>query len=217
MRQNPGSPYQVDNLGAVFDIIHQGPVISQVELIAEPWDLGDGGVVSELATRLAGSSDIYGHGGRDRYSSVNFVTCHDGLTLNDLVSYNHKHNEGNGEDNRDGESHNPSWNCGVEGPTDDRDVLALRARATTLLAFTRRLVAIRRAQPVGRPVRGDTLLPLLNASDASVPFTRPAFRPRPVWQCLIDTADHGREDRRYRGRGTFDLPPRSLALFRLAN
>jgi isoamylase len=150
--------YAVDRLGAFFDVIHQDPVISQVKLIAEPWDLGEGGyqvgnfpvlwtewngkyrdtvrrfwrgdagVVPELATRLAGSSDLYGRNGRRPYSSINFVTCHDGFTLRDLVSYNEKHNEANGEDNRDGESHNLSWNCGVEGPADDPAVLALRDR-----------------------------------------------------------------------------------------
>ena len=150
--------YEVDRLGAFFDVIHQDPVISQVKLIAEPWDLGEGGyqvgnfpvlwtewngkyrdtvrrfwrgdkgVVSEMATRLAGSSDLYGHSGRRPYSSINFVTCHDGFTLNDLVSYNEKHNLANGENNRDGESHNLSYNFGVEGPTDDPEIRALRER-----------------------------------------------------------------------------------------
>lgn len=150
--------YEVDRLGAFFDVIHQDPVISQVKLIAEPWDLGAGGyqvgnfpvlwtewngkyrdtvrsfwrgdrgVVSEFATRIAGSSDLYGHSGRRPYSSINFVTCHDGFTLQDLVSYNDKHNEANGEDNRDGESHNLSWNCGTEGATADPAILDLRAR-----------------------------------------------------------------------------------------
>ena len=148
--------HAVDRLGAFFDIIHQDPVISQVKLIAEPWDLGeggyqvgnfpvgwaewngkyrdsirrvwkgDGGMVSDLATRLAGSSDLYDHSGRRPYASVNFVTCHDGFTLHDLVSYNEKHNEANLEENRDGESHNNSWNCGAEGPTDDPQIRALR-------------------------------------------------------------------------------------------
>jgi len=150
--------HEVDKLGAFFDIIHQDPVLSQVKLIAEPWDLGeggyqvgnfpvgwtewngkyrdtvrrfwkgDGGVVSELATRLAGSSDLYETSGRRPYASINFVTCHDGFTLQDLVSYNQKHNEANGEGNRDGENNNLSWNCGVEGPTTDRAILALRER-----------------------------------------------------------------------------------------
>ena len=141
--------HEVDQLGAFFDIIHQDPVLSQVKLIAEPWDLGAAATrsatfpscgpsgtastatpcaasgrataasLSELATRLAGSSDLYEQSGRRPYASINFVTCHDGFTLHDLVSYNDKHNEANGEDNRDGANDNLSWNCGVEGPTDD--------------------------------------------------------------------------------------------------
>ena len=139
--------HEVDKLGAFFDIIHQDPVLSQVKLIAEPWDLGEGGYqvgnfptkwtewngkyrdavrrfwrgdsggASELATRLSGSSDLYEQSGRRPYASINFVTAHDGFTLADLVSYEQKHNLANGEDNRDGENHNLSWNCGVEGPT----------------------------------------------------------------------------------------------------
>ena len=150
--------YEVDKLGAFFDIIHQDPLLSQVKLIAEPWDLGeggyqvgqfptkwtewnakyrdavrrfwrgDGGVVSELATRLSGSSDLYEQSGRRPYASINFITAHDGFTLADLVSYNDKHNEANGELNHDGENNNLSWDCGVEGPTTDPDVLALRWR-----------------------------------------------------------------------------------------
>jgi glycogen operon protein len=147
----------VDKLGAFFDIIHQDPILSQVKLIAEPWDLGeggyqvgnfptkwtewngkyrdavrrfwrgDGGALSELATRLSGSSDLYEQSGRRPYASINFITAHDGFTLADLVSYNDKHNTANGEHNADGENHNLSWNCGTEGPTDDRRVLELRA------------------------------------------------------------------------------------------
>ncbi len=150
--------YEVDRLGAFFDIVHQDPVLSQVKLIAEPWDLGeggyqvgnfpvlwtewngkyrdtvrsfwkgDGGMMSELATRLAGSSDLYESSGRRPYASINFVTAHDGFTLEDLVSYNEKHNEANGEDNRDGENHNLSWNGGVEGPAEDPEVRSLRER-----------------------------------------------------------------------------------------
>jgi glycogen operon protein len=235
--------HAVDKLGAFFDIIHQDPVLSQVKLIAEPWDLGeggyqvgnfptkwtewngkfrdtlrrfwrgDGGGVSELATRLAGSSDLYERSGRLPYASINFITAHDGFTLADLVSYSEKHNEANGEQNRDGEPHNLSWNCGAEGPAGDPEVNALRARqrrnlmtslllsqgvpmisggdevcrtqrgnnnaycqdneiswtqwdltpeAEALLAFTRRLVALRKTQPVlrrrnffqGRAIRG---------------------------------------------------------------
>ena len=150
--------HAVDKLGAFFDIIHQDPVLSQVKLIAEPWDLGEGGyqvgnfpvgwaewngkyrdavrrfwkgeggVVSEMATRLAGSSDLYEHSGRRPYASINFVTSHDGFTLHDLVSYNQKHNEANGENNNDGADDNLSWNCGVEGPSDDPAILSLREK-----------------------------------------------------------------------------------------
>jgi len=158
--------HEVDKLSAFFDIIHQDPVLSQVKLIAEPWDLGeggyqvgnfpvgwaewngkyrdttrrfwkgDGGVLSEVATRLLGSSDLYERSGRRPYASVNFVTCHDGFTLHDLVSYNDKHNEANGEDNRDGINENLSWNCGVEGPADDAAVTELRERQKrNFLAF----------------------------------------------------------------------------------
>src|SRR5262245_57384774 len=150
--------HDVDRLGAFFDIIHQDPVLSQVKLIAEPWDLGqggyqvgnfpvhwtewngkyrdtvrrfwrgDGGTVSELATRLSGSNDLYAHSGRQPYASINFVTAHDGFTLADLVSYNDKHNEANLEENRDGENNNLSWNCGLEGPTDDPAINILRSQ-----------------------------------------------------------------------------------------
>jgi isoamylase len=150
--------HDVDRLGAFFDIIHQDPVLSQVKLIAEPWDLGAGGYqvgnfpvlwaewndqyrdtvrrywkgdegqVGPLASRLTGSSDLYGRGGRRPFASINFVTAHDGFTLHDLVSYNAKHNESNGEDSRDGTDNNLSWNWGAEGPTDDEGILALRAR-----------------------------------------------------------------------------------------
>ena len=150
--------HEVDRLGAFFDIIHQDPVLSQVKLIAEPWDLGeggyqagnfpvgwgewndryrdtvraywkgDGGLIGDLAYRLTGSSDLYEQSGRRPYASINFVTAHDGFTLHDLVSYDAKHNEQNAEDNRDGTDNNISWNCGVEGPTDDPEIKALRAR-----------------------------------------------------------------------------------------
>ncbi len=158
--------FEVDRLSAFFDIIHQDPIISQVKLIAEPWDLGDGGYqvgnfpvlwtewngryrdavrrfwrgdasgVSELAHRLAGSNDLYEQSGRRPYASINFVTAHDGFTLRDLVSYNEKHNLDNGEDNRDGESNNLSWNCGAEGPTEDPAILALRDRQQRNLLAT---------------------------------------------------------------------------------
>ncbi|WP_163543430.1 glycogen debranching protein GlgX [Occultella kanbiaonis] len=160
--------HEVDRLSSFFDIIQQDPVISQVKLIAEPWDLGSGGyqvggfpplwtewngkyrdtvrdfwrgepaTLGEFASRITGSSDLYEQTGRTPIASINFVTAHDGFTLRDLVSYNDKHNDANGEDGQDGESHNRSWNCGVEGPTDDAEVNALRARQqrnflTTLL------------------------------------------------------------------------------------
>jgi isoamylase len=150
--------HDVDRLGAFFDIIHQDPLLSQVKLIAEPWDLGEGGyqvgnfpigwtewngryrdtvrrywkgddgTLGDFAYRLTGSADLYETNGRLPSASVNFVTAHDGFTLHDLVSYNDKHNEANLDDNRDGESNNNSWNCGAEGPTDDAEVNALRAR-----------------------------------------------------------------------------------------
>ena len=150
--------YDVDRLSVFFDLVQQDPVISQAKLIAEPWDVGPGGyqvgnfpplwtewngkyrdtvrdfwrgepgTLGEFASRLTGSSDLYKADGRRPYASINFVTAHDGFTLNDLVSYNEKHNEANGEGGNDGESHNRSWNCGVEGATDDATVLELRAR-----------------------------------------------------------------------------------------
>jgi isoamylase len=149
--------YEVDRLGAFFDVIHQDPVVSQVKLIAEPWDLGPGGYqvgnfpvlwaewngkyrdavrdfwrgrgsVGEFAQRFTGSADLYQSKGRDPFASINFVTAHDGFTLRDLVSYNHKHNRANGEDGRDGTDDNRAWNHGVEGPTDDPAVNALRSR-----------------------------------------------------------------------------------------
>ena len=150
--------HEVDRLSAFFDIIHQDPTISQVKLIAEPWDVGEGGyqvgkfpqdwaewngkyrdcirdywrgadsMLGEFAARLTGSPDLYQGDYRRPTASINFVTAHDGFTLEDLVSYNEKHNEANGEDNRDGENHNRSWNCGAEGPTDDPLVLELRKR-----------------------------------------------------------------------------------------
>jgi isoamylase len=150
--------HDVDRLSAFFDLVQQDPIVSQVKLIAEPWDVGEGGyqvgnfpglwtewngkyrdtvrdywrgepaTLGEFASRLTGSSDLYAASSRRPSASINFVTAHDGFTLNDLVSYNDKHNDANGEDNRDGESHNRSWNCGVEGPTDDPEIEALRSR-----------------------------------------------------------------------------------------
>ena len=160
--------YEVDRLGAFFDIIHQDPILSQTKLIAEPWDVGsdgyqvgnfpvlwsewngiyrdnvrrfwkgDAGLLADFSTRLSGSSDLYKDDGRKPYASINFITCHDGFTLHDLVSYNEKHNDANGESNQDGTNNNCSWNCGTEGPTDNPAIMALRAQQkrnfmTTLL------------------------------------------------------------------------------------
>jgi len=168
--------FDVDRLSSFFDVIHQDPVLSQVKLIAEPWDVGPGGYqvgnfpilwsewngkyrdevrdfwrghgdVGDFAVRLAGSSDLYQADGRRPFASINFITAHDGFTLNDLVSYNDKHNEANGEDNRDGTDDNRSWNCGAEGPTDDPQVRGLRARqrrnfmATLLLSIGTPMIA----------------------------------------------------------------------------
>ncbi len=158
--------HEVDRLSAFFDIINQDPVISQVKLIAEPWDVGEGGYqvgnfpplwaewngryrdvvrrywkgdegqLAELGYRLTGSSDLYKRDGRKPTASINFITAHDGFTLRDLVSYNFKHNEANGEDNRDGTNDNHSWNCGVEGPTDDPVIDELRQTQTRNFLLT---------------------------------------------------------------------------------
>jgi isoamylase len=337
--------YDVDRLSAFFDVIHQDPVLSQVKLIAEPWDVGPGGyqvgkfpvgwaewngkyrdtvrkfwkgeqgLVPDLASRLSGSADIYQWTQRSAYASVNFVTCHDGFTLHDLVSYEQKHNEANKENNEDGSSDNMSRNWGAEGPTDDATVLDARDRAmrnflatlafsqgvpmishgdelartqrgnnnaycqdndltwvdwtmddrrTALLAFARRVFAIRAENPVlrrrtffrgqivehpglkdltwlradgaemteedwkkadacslgmlvngeatdetddkGRPIKGDTMLLLVNASDADVDFTMPAGR----WSAIIDT-----DDRPDPAGERYKLTPSSLVLLRL--
>lgn len=181
--------HEVDRLSAFFDIVQQDPIISQVKLIAEPWDLGDGGyqvggfpplwsewngqyrdtvrdfwrgepsTLAEFASRLSGSSDLYEHTGRRPIASVNFVTAHDGFTLADLVSYNEKHNEANGEGNRDGESHNRSWNCGVEGPTDDPVVNDLRGRQQrnflTTLLLSQGVPMIAHGDELGRTQQGN--------------------------------------------------------------
>jgi glycogen operon protein len=158
--------HEADRLSSFFDVIHQDPIISQVKLIAEPWDVGPGGYqvgnfpvlwsewngkyrdtvrrfwkgdesqVAELAYRLAGSSDLYQHNGRNPNASINFITAHDGFTLRDLVSYNDKHNHANGEGNHDGDTHNNSWNCGVEGPTENPHIKALRTRQMRNLMAT---------------------------------------------------------------------------------
>jgi len=181
--------YDVNRLGTFFDIIHQDPVLSQVKLIAEPWDVGPGGYqvgnfpikwaewngkyrdcvrqfwrgdqgrVAELAYRLSGSSDLYQTSGRTANSSINFITCHDGFTLDDLVSYERKHNEANGDDNRDGTDANWSANWGVEGPTESLEVVALRERAKrnflATLLFSEGVPMLLHGDELGRTQRGN--------------------------------------------------------------
>src|SRR5438132_6919921 len=181
--------HEVDRLSTFFDLIHQDPVVSRAKLIAEPWDIGEGGyqvgnfpalwsewngkfrdavrdfwrgaasTVAELASRLTGSSDLYQSDSRRPVASINFVTAHDGFTLRDLVSYNEKHNEANGEDNTDGESHNRSWNCGVEGDTDDPAVSRLRARqernCLTTLFLAQGVPMLSVGDELGRTQRGN--------------------------------------------------------------
>jgi len=181
--------HEVDKLSAFFDLVQQDPVVSQVKLIAEPWDVGEGGyqvggfpplwtewngkyrdtvrdfwrgeggALAEFASRFTGSSDLYEHSGRKPIASVNFVTAHDGFTLRDLVSYNDKHNEANGEGNNDGESHNRSWNCGVEGPSDDPAVRDLRLRQQrnflTTLLFSQGVPMLLHGDELGRTQGGN--------------------------------------------------------------
>ena len=174
--------HEVDRLSAFFDLVQQDPVVSQVKLIAEPWDIGEGGyqvgnfpplwtewngkyrdtvrdywrgegsTLADFASRITGSSDLYEHSGRKPIASINFVTAHDGFTMRDLVSYNEKHNEANGEDGNDGESHNRSWNCGAEGETDDPQINALRARQQRNFLLTLML-----SQGVPMVLHGDEL------------------------------------------------------------
>ncbi|EPD45602.1 glycogen debranching protein GlgX [Corynebacterium sp. HFH0082] len=181
--------HDVDRLSAFFDLVQQDPIVSQVKLIAEPWDVGEGGyqvgnfppqwtewngkyrdtirdfwrgepsTLGEFASRITGSSDLYANNDRRPTASINFVTAHDGFTLNDLVSYNEKHNMANGEDNRDGESHNRSWNCGVEGPTDDERIISLRARQRrnflTTLLLSQGTPMISHGDEMGRSQKGN--------------------------------------------------------------
>jgi len=181
--------YDVDRLSSFFELVQQDPTVSQVKLIAEPWDVGPGGyqvgnfppqwtewngkyrdtardywrgepaTLDEFASRLTGSADLYEHTGRRPVASINFVTAHDGFTLRDLVSYNDKHNEANGEGNRDGESNNRSWNCGAEGPTEDPAVNALRARQQrnflTTLLLSQGVPMISHGDELGRTQQGN--------------------------------------------------------------
>jgi glycogen operon protein len=345
--------FEVNRLSAFFDIIHQDPILSRVKLIAEPWDVGPGGYqvgnfpvgwaewndkyrdtvrhfwrgdrghVPELASRLSGSSDIYAWSDRRAYASVNFVTAHDGYTLRDLVSYEHKHNGANGEGNRDGHENNISRNWGVEGETDDADVNRIRLRTMrgllatlafsqgvpmlahgdelgrtqggnnnayaqdnettwvnwdlapwqqSLLGFTRRLFAIRHANPVlrrrsffrgrpvgkvgakdltwigpdgrelsdadwhapllatigmlisgeaadesddrGRPVLGDTMLLLLNASTEPVPFALPVVHGEGSWMLLVDSTEDDNPPALLVDERAHTVAPFSVALLR---
>jgi isoamylase len=181
--------YDVDRLAAFFELVQQDPVVSQVKLIAEPWDVGPGGyqvgnfppqwtewngkyrdtvrdfwrgepaTLGEFASRITGSADLYEHSARRPVASINFVTAHDGFTLRDLVSYTDKHNEANGEGNNDGESHNRSWNCGVEGPTDDAVILALRAQQSrnflATLLLSQGVPMIAHGDELGRTQQGN--------------------------------------------------------------
>jgi glycogen operon protein len=181
--------HDVNRLSSFFDLIQQDPVVSQVKLIAEPWDIGEGGyqvgnfpplwsewngkyrdtvrdfwrgtdqTLAEFAYRFTGSSDLYQGTARRPYASINFITAHDGFSLHDLVSYNEKHNEANGEENRDGESHNRSWNLGAEGPTTDPEILTLRARQTrnflTTLFLSQGVPMLVGGDEMGRTQRGN--------------------------------------------------------------
>jgi len=181
--------YDVDRLSTFFEVVQQDPHVGQAKLIAEPWDIGPGGyqvgnfpprwtewngkyrdtmrdfwrgepsTLDEFASRLTGSSDLYEHTGRRPVASINFITCHDGFTLTDLVSYDEKHNEANGEDNRDGESHNRSTNCGVEGPTDDPAVNALRGKLKrdllATLFLSQGVPMVSHGDELGRTQRGN--------------------------------------------------------------
>ena len=181
--------HEVDRLSAFFDLIHQDPIVSQVKLIAEPWDVGVGGYqvggfpplwsewngqyrdtvrdfwrgefssLPAFASRISGSADLYEHSGRLPMASINFVTAHDGFTMRDLVTYNDKHNEANGEDGRDGESNNRSWNHGVEGPTDDPEIMKLRLRQQrnflTTLAVSQGVPMISHGDEMGRTQGGN--------------------------------------------------------------
>ena len=342
--------FEVDKLSTFFDVIHQDPVLNRVKLIAEPWDVGPGGYMvgnfpvgwaewngeyrdvirqlwagrevpaETLAHRLTGSGDLYQQTGRRPYASVNFVTCHDGFTLRDLVSYDGKHNEANQEDNRDGANDNHSWNCGAEGDTTDAAIRALRARQARnlfatlllsqgvpmmlagdevghtqrgnnntycqdndltwidwaagdagLLAFARKVTGLWATEPVlqrrtffqgrairgagvadvswfkpdgteledgdwagaagclgcrlagdliaetdevGAPVRGDTLLILLNPTATPVPFPLPPTNPGHRWERVFDTTDDALDPARFDGGYAYALTDRSVAVFR---
>jgi glycogen operon protein len=238
--------HEVDRLSAFFDIIHQDPVISQVKLIAEPWDIGEGGyqvgkfplgwaewngkyrdcirdywrgadsMLAEFAERFTGSSDLYRADYRRPTASINFVTAHDGFTLHDLVSYNEKHNEANGENNQDGESHNRSWNCGAEGQTDDPGIIELRKKQKrnflTTLLLSQGVPMLVAGDEIGRTQKGNnnaycqdneiSWLDWVNADNDLLEFTRhlvnfrkahPNFRRR-LWFRGVPIKGAGIED-----------------------
>ncbi|MFC6041927.1 glycogen debranching protein GlgX [Nocardioides hankookensis] len=240
--------YDVDRLSTFFELVQQDPVVSQVKLIAEPWDIGPGGYqvggfppqwtewngkyrdtvrdfwrgepsLGEFASRIAGSSDLYEHSGRRPVASINFVTAHDGFTMRDLVSYDEKHNEANGEDNNDGESHNRSWNHGVEGPTDDPEILGARARAQrnfiATLLLSQGVPMLLHGDELGRTQQGnnntyaqDNELSWVHWDDADTPLVEftaavmrlrrdhPTFRRKRFFRgATVRVADHGDGDR----------------------
>ena len=224
--------YDVDRLATFFELVQQDPVVSQVKLIAEPWDVGPGGYqvgnfppqwtewngayrdtvrdfwrgepsLGEFASRLAGSSDLYEHSGRRPFASINFVTAHDGFTLRDLVSYNEKHNDANGEDNNDGESHNRSWNHGVEGPTDDPEVLEARARAQrnflATLLLSQGVPMILHGDELGRTQHGNNNT---YAQDSEISWVHWDRADQPLVEFTADD--------REAAQGAPDLPPQAL-------
>ena len=217
--------HEVDRLSAFFNLVQQDPVVSQVKLIAEPWDVGEGGyqvgnfpplwtewngkyrdtsrdfwrgqpaTLGEFASRLTGSSDLYAGDTRRPVASVDFITCHDGFTLHNLVSYDHKHNEANGEDNRDGSDDNRSWNCGTEGPTRRRTVVALRERQKrnllTTLFLSQGVPMLLAGDEMGRTQQGDNNAYCQDnevswvhwqGAGAALTASRPASRPRSAAQ-----------------------------------
>src|SRR5438034_1235814 len=238
----------VNKLHAFFEIIHQDPVLSQVKLIAEPWDVGEGGYqvgnfpvlwaewngkyrdtvrsvwkgdegrMGEMAYRLTGSPDLYQHNGRRPYASINFVTAHDGFTLVDLVSYNEKHNELNGDKNRDGDNNNQSWNCGVEGPTDDPQIDTLRERQRrnflTTLFLSQGVPMLTGGDEWGRTQDGNN-----NAHYELIPFVLPG-QEHIEWQLILDTMEPGgflAEPKKFSSGDDVDLGGRSACLLQLVS
>jgi glycogen operon protein len=243
--------YDVDRLSAFFDIVHQDPTLSGVKLIAEPWDIGnggyqvgnfpvrwcewngkyrdtvrdywrgEGGTLAEFASRFTGSSDLYEDDGRKPYASVNFVTAHDGFTLRDLVSYNDKHNEANGAGNTDGESHNRSWNCGIEGPTDDPGIEALRARQRrnfiTTLLLSQGIPMVLGGDELGRTQLGNNNAYCQDNELSWVDWERVDVRLLEFTRCLIELqAEHPvfRRRRWFKGRSVRGVPVGDIAWFR---